>query len=112
MQDNEKLEVCTVNEVQTLQAVGHCPQIVHFEENFQTKNNYYFVYEYCDGGNLLEAIRKEGTFTEARALRVLSQLLEAFKVLNRSSIMHRDLKPENILLKEGRVKLGDFGFSK
>jgi len=27
-------------------------------------------------------------------------------------VIHRDIKPENIFLKEGRVKLGDFGFSK
>jgi serine/threonine protein kinase len=27
-------------------------------------------------------------------------------------VMHRDLKPSNIFLKEGRVKVGDFGFSK
>lgn len=27
-------------------------------------------------------------------------------------ILHRDLKPENIFFKNGKIKIGDFGFSK
>jgi serine/threonine-protein kinase ULK/ATG1 len=38
--------------------------------------------------------------------------LEAFKELNKNNIMHRDLKPDNIFMKDGKVKLGDFGFCK
>lgn len=60
----------------------------------------------------MDLIKREGNFTEKRALNVFRQLLEAFKVLNRFNIMHRDLKPENILFNNGKVKLGDFGFCK
>lgn len=65
---------------------------------------------------------------EKRALLIFKQLLEAFKVLNKNSIMHRDLKPENIFFtsisdnqeenndqnmnNRKKVKLGDFGFCK
>jgi serine/threonine protein kinase len=59
----------------------------------KSKNNCYLVYEYCNGGTLLNLIRKEQRLEEKRALLIFKQLLEAFKVLNKNSIMHRDLKP-------------------
>ena len=46
------------------------------------------------------------------ALNYFSQILEAFKVLNKNNIMHRDLKPDNILIHDGILKLADFGFCK
>lgn len=45
-------------------------------------------------------------------MRVFTQLLDAFKVLNKYSIMHRDLKPDNIFFHDRQLKLGDFGFCK
>lgn len=33
-------------------------------------------------------------------------------MLAEKSIVHRDLKPANILLKNGQLKLADFGFAK
>lgn len=41
----------------------------------------------------MDAIKKEGHFSERKALRVFRELLEACKVLNRFNIMHRDIKP-------------------
>jgi NIMA (never in mitosis gene a)-related kinase 2 len=32
--------------------------------------------------------------------------------LNKKNIIHRDLKFENILIKNGQVKISDFGFAK
>ena len=52
-QENNLLEECTVNEVKTLSTIGSCDFIVKYEDHFQTRNNYYFVYEYCNGGTLM-----------------------------------------------------------
>ena len=38
--------------------------------------------------------------------------MSAFKDLNTYSIYHRDIKPDNILIKDGKLKLADFGFCK
>lgn len=78
----------------------------------KTTNNFYFVYEYCNGGTLDKLMNKEGPFSEKRALSFFRQMVEAFKVLSKQNIMHRDLKPDNILMHNGMIKLGDFGFCK
>ena len=78
----------------------------------RTKNNFYFVYEFCNGGNLYDFLQSSGHFTEKKSLRIFREMIEAFKVLNRLNVMHRDLKPDNIFLHNGKAKLGDFGFCK
>lgn len=49
---------------------------------------------------------------EAETFGLLEQLISAFKLLNQYHILHRDLKPENIFFSNGKLKIGDFGFSK
>jgi len=78
----------------------------------KTANNYYFVYEYCNGGTLEQQIKNEGRFSEEKALGYMADLLRAFQILIRFNIMHRDIKPSNILLHNGVLKLADFGFCK
>lgn len=41
-----------------------------------------------------------------------SEILNGLANMHDSRIIHRDLKPENILLKNGHVKICDFGSSK
>lgn len=45
--------------------------------------------------------------------RIISQVLQALRIIHRNRFIHRDVKPENILL-AGRktVKLCDFGFAR
>lgn len=78
----------------------------------KTSNNFYFVYEYCNGGTLEHKLKQETQLPEREALKIFRQLLEAFKVLNKYNIMHRDLKPDNIFFHNNNLKLGDFGFCK
>ena len=73
------------------------------------------ILEYCAGGDLGKFIKEHGPVPEAVAKTWFSQLMEAFKCLNRKNIIHRDLKLANILLTETSVsadiKLGDFGYA-
>jgi serine/threonine protein kinase len=78
----------------------------------KTPNNFYFVYEFCNGGTLESVLRKDKFVNEKDGLLIFKQLIDAFQVLNKYNIMHRDLKPDNIFFSNGVVKLGDFGFCK
>ena len=101
-----------MNEVKVLSTIGQSQYIIRYYEMIKSKNNYYFVYEYCDGGTLMDRLKKEHLLPEQKALQIFKSLLEAFKILNKNSIMHRDLKPQNIFFSGDKVKLGDFGFCK
>ncbi|KAF4315881.1 hypothetical protein BBO99_00009069 [Phytophthora kernoviae] len=80
---------------------------------FQTKNNLYFVMEYCPGGELSTHLERAKQFTEGVAAFYAAELVLAVQQLHQHGIIHRDLKPENLLLTEdGHLKLVDFGISK
>jgi len=97
------------NEILALKNIDH-PNIIKFYEIMRSTNNTYFVYEYCNGGNLHEMITRRRNLSERQSLEFFRQLISAFKVLQKDNIIHRDIKPENILLQDDRVKLADFGF--
>ncbi|KAF7695702.1 hypothetical protein HF521_007425 [Silurus meridionalis] len=68
------------------------------------------------GGELLDRILKQGSYTEKDASHVILQVLEAVKYLHQLDIVHRDLKPENLLyetpFQDSKIVLSDFGLSK
>jgi serine/threonine-protein kinase ULK/ATG1 len=70
------------------------------------------VTEYCEGGDLHTFLKSRGSIPEVDALKVMMEVLEGFKALRFHKVLHRDLKLANILLKEGHIKIADFGFSK
>lgn len=51
-QDIPKLEECTANEIKILKMIEDHRHVVTFIELLKSQNNYYFVYEYCNGGTL------------------------------------------------------------
>ena len=110
-QANRKLEQLAINEIKILSSLKN-DHIVKFVETLKTPNNFYFVYEFCNGGTLDTLLSTKKILPEKEALNYLAQLLDAFKELNKNNVMHRDLKPDNIFLSDGMVKLGDFGFCK
>jgi len=67
----------------------------------KTKNNYYFVYEFCNGGDLEAKIDKVGFLPENEAYIIYKQILLAFTSLVKLNIMHRDIKPANVLFHNG-----------
>ena len=44
----------------------------------RTANNYYLVYEFCNGGTLAELIKSKGRLTEAETMKIFLQLRSAF----------------------------------
>lgn len=73
-----------------------------------------FVLEFCNGGDLFNAIIKPGWKRSSMAEKycVFKQIAHGLRYLHQQDIAHRDLKPENVLIdRNGIAKLCDFGVS-
>lgn len=68
--------------------------------------------EYCEGGNLAEYIERNRRLPELEALRLFGQLIKGMSCMKAMNIIHRDLKPANIMLKNGNIKIVDFGLAR
>ena len=75
-------------------------------------NNYYFIMEYCQNGELFLHIVNNKRLDEKQASFYFFQLINGLNYLHANKIIHRDLKPENLLLtKRKLLKIIDFGLS-
>lgn len=103
------------NELDMLRCTDH-PNIIQFYEIFQDDDNFHFVMEYCEGGDITTMIEKNGPCNEARTKEIIFDTLLAISHLHSTGIIHRDIKPDNFLFKNTKpdspVKLIDFGLSK
>ncbi|CAH6787116.1 Nek5 [Phodopus roborovskii] len=99
-------------EVMLLAQMKH-PNIVTFFSAFQENSRLFIVMEYCEGGDLMQRIRRQKgvLFSEDQILCWFVQISLGLKHIHDSKILHRDIKSQNIFLsKDGLVaKLGDFG---
>jgi serine/threonine protein kinase len=85
--------------------------IIKFLDVHETKNNFYIVLERANG-TLRMKLKELGSFDEKSTMICLIQILNGFGELVKNGVIHRDLKPENILLRDGVLKIADFGFAK
>jgi serine/threonine-protein kinase ULK2 len=86
--------------------------IVKLFDVYQTSNNMYIVTEFCEEGDLRGYLKRKKKLPEHEALNFLKDIMKGFEYLCRLDIMHRDLKPANILVKNGQLKISDFGFAR
>mmetsp|Transcript_1182 Transcript_1182/g.2876 ORF Transcript_1182/g.2876 Transcript_1182/m.2876 type:complete len:471 (+) Transcript_1182:2525-3937(+) len=107
-------QAAVLNEFNTLRTMDH-PNIVKIYESFEDEQHYYFVTEYCPGGELYERLISYGFISEAVAAEYLRQILSVLVYCHARGIVHRDLKPENFLLdsqaEDATLKIIDFGSS-
>ncbi|KKA27153.1 hypothetical protein TD95_000377 [Thielaviopsis punctulata] len=93
--------------------LGKHPGIVHLLDSFETSSHIYLVLEFCERGDLYEAIRSDYCPSETEQIRrFMLQIVDAVEYMHSLGVYHRDIKPENIFItKTGSVKLGDFGLA-
>lgn len=73
----------------------------------------YIVMEYLDGITLKEYLTNKGCLGWKEACYYIGQILRALEHAHSKGVIHRDIKPQNImLLKNGDIKVTDFGIAK
>ena len=110
-------------ELQALESYKKCGNHVCMMKIYQVvmkKQYFYYTMEPADGLStdgsndyipctLAEVLRREGSLSVSRTTELVSQLLEALKVIHSNGLVHRDIKPANIFWINKRAKLGDIG---
>ena len=73
----------------------------------------YLVMEWLDGQSLDEIMKVRRRLPVQEAARLMVDLLSALDAAHRVGVIHRDVKPSNlVLLKDGRLKVTDFGIAR
>jgi serine/threonine-protein kinase len=89
------------------------PSIVTIHDVGEDLDLTYMAMEFLEGDDLEKFTVKGNLLSIRRALDVTSQVADALSFAHQSEVIHRDIKPANIMiLKNGRVKVTDFGIAK
>lgn len=88
------------------------PNIVAVYDVSHNDTMEYIVMELVDGITLRQYMDKRGAVPWREALHFAKQMAKALSHAHERGIIHRDIKPQNImLLKDGTIKIGDFGIA-
>jgi serine/threonine protein kinase len=95
----------------------HHDNIVEFIDHGSAGAAFYFIMEFCDGGNVADLMRRHGGKLPLEAAKpIMLQALAGLAHAHKNDFVHRDLKPQNILLcgsGSGLItKVSDFGLAK
>ncbi|KZF26367.1 Pkinase-domain-containing protein [Xylona heveae TC161] len=104
-------EIRTAREAAIVTLLHH-PYICGMRDVVRTNYHWYMLFEFVNGGQMLDYIISHGRLKEKQARKFGRQIASALDYCHRNSIVHRDLKIENILIsKTGDIKIIDFGLS-
>ncbi len=93
----QKRKLSFLDEIEIMKKAKH-RNIVRIWDTFEEKRSIHLIIDYCEGGDMLEYIQKNGVYENEKARSVFKQLIDAVEYLHKLDIAHRDLKPENILI--------------
>ena len=101
-----------INESKAVAMLSH-PNIVKIYDVSVKENRKYIVMERVDGITLKSYLNKKGALSMRETLQFTEQILMALEHAHSKGVIHRDIKPQNILLlKNGVIKVTDFGIAK
>lgn len=100
------------NESKAIAVLSHNNIVQVYDVSFGTKIQY-IVMEYIDGMTLKEYIARQKIINWQDSIYFIKQVLLALKHAHNKGVIHRDIKPQNImLLKDGTIKVTDFGIAR
>ena len=101
-----------INESKAVAMMSH-PNIVRIYDVSVKDDLKYIVMEHIDGITLKSYMTKKGALSLAETVSYSEQILRALDHAHNKGVTHRDIKPQNILLlKDGHIKVTDFGIAK
>jgi serine/threonine-protein kinase len=116
-----------LREMSTIEMLRH-PHLVRLHDHGCWNGIYFFVMDYCDGGDVAGLVhRRGGRLPDYQALGITLQVLDGLEHAHQADVraydaagrplavrglVHRDLSPRNIFLHGGMAKVGDFGLAK
>ncbi|MBQ5390643.1 MAG: serine/threonine protein kinase, partial [Clostridia bacterium] len=101
-----------INESKAVLMLSHINIVKIFDVSVKGENKY-IVMEYIDGITLKNYIERKGALSVKETISYSIQILRALEHAHLGGVIHRDIKPQNImLLKNGQIKVTDFGIAK
>ena len=99
-----------LSEARILARFSNEPGVVCVRDYFQENGTAYIVMEYLDGVTLKNYIAKFGPIPADTFIPMIDPILQVLADIHKQGLIHRDISPDNIMmLKNGRLKLLDFG---
>jgi tRNA A-37 threonylcarbamoyl transferase component Bud32 len=89
------------------------PNVVAVIDAGEDGGHPYIVFEYVEGENLKQRIKRLGALEPQEALAYAIEIARGLTVAHARNMVHRDIKPQNVLIDaEGRAKVTDFGIAR
>jgi len=87
-----------------------CPSsILRMHGCFRDADYTWFLTDNCEGGELFDLAAGPEPITDVQIQGYMWQLFQAVQFMHGRGVGHRDISLENILLKDGQIRLMDFG---
>ncbi len=101
-----------INESKAVSMLSHSNIVKIYDISVKGEHKY-IAMEYIDGITLKNYIEHKGALSVKETISYSIQILRALEHAHLGGIIHRDIKPQNImLLKNGQIKVTDFGIAK
>jgi serine/threonine protein kinase len=86
--------------------------VIEFIDYLHNDTMYFFIYEFIEGENMLEYIKRKQFLTSTQIKRFYNQLVNATHFLHQNKIIHCDLKLDNLMISNDKLIIVDFDLSK